>query len=134
QGNLATAIGGAAGNGEESLADKGLAHETGDGDAIDGKTDQRAPDRCAGNEGAGAIDRINDPAIAAFARRAPFLADNGMIGKGLADNGANGRFGALVGLGDRIKAGGQLVVDGERGAEKGQGALGSSRRSREQGG
>ena len=114
-------IGGAAGAGQEGFANKGLGHDAGNGNAIMGKADQRAPDRHAGDEGAGAIDGIDDPGVFAVARIAPFLADNGVVGEIFANDGANGGLGAAIGLGDRIKASGELVVDTQIGAEQRQG-------------
>jgi hypothetical protein len=46
----------------EALTREGLAHHPHFGPAIDGETDQRAPDRKAADEGTRAIHRIQHPA------------------------------------------------------------------------
>ena len=58
----------------ETLAGEGLVHQAEQRYAVTGQPDQRAPKRQAEDEGAGAVDRIDDPAIlgvAAQSRRTP---------------------------------------------------------------
>ena len=50
------------GGGPETLTGEGLAHHSLFGSAIDGETDQRAPDRKAADKGTSPIHRIQDPA------------------------------------------------------------------------
>lgn len=69
-----------------------------------------------------AIDRVDDPGVIALAAIAPLLADNGVVGKGISDDAANSGFGAAVGLGDRVKTGGEFVVDAQIGPEQWQGS------------
>ena len=71
---VAAVVARVAGNAQIDLAGEGLGHEAGDGAAIDHEADQRAPDRNAGDEGAGAVDGVDDPGEAARSpacRRAP---------------------------------------------------------------
>ena len=86
--------------------------------------DQRAPDRKAGDERFGAVDRIEHPdVIGIFALVAEFLADDAMLRKAGIDHPAHHRLGGAVGFGDGIEVlarafAGALVVDAERGSEK----------------
>ena len=111
-----------AGERHEDFAREGLGHEPGDGAAIDREADQRAPDGDAGDEGAGAVDWVDDPAEAAGAGLVvPLLADDRMIGEALAEECADGEFGLAIGLGNGIETAGLLVVHSDGLAEAGQG-------------
>ncbi len=109
--------GGLAGQAEVDLAGEGLRHQAGDGPAVDGEADQRAPDRDAGDEGAGAVDRVDDPVEAAVEPLlvVPFLADDGVVGEALADQlrGWRARPRGRRRSPDRSRR--LLVVDGEAG-------------------
>src|SRR6185437_5357655 len=86
--------------------------------------DQRAPGHHPGDEGFGAVYRVEQPDIFGVgALGAVFLADDAVIGKILGDERAHGLFGGPVGGGDRIETAGFLVVDGQRRAEKRQDGL-----------
>ena len=115
---------------DEGFADEGLGHEAGDGATLVEKADQRAPDGDPGDEGAGAVDGIDDPVIGAGGGfGVPFLTDDAMVGEAIGDHGADGDFGVAVGGSDRIETGFPFVLDGERRAEAGEGAArGGARR------
>ena len=97
--------------------------------------DQRAPDRKAGDEGLGAVDRVEHPDIfGVLAFAAELLADDAVLGKVGLDQAAHHGFGGAVGLGDRVEIAGTLVVDGKRGAEKRQdGFAGGGRQAADEG-
>ena len=76
--------------------------------------DQRAPQRQAGDEGLGAVDRVEHPDIFGVrALVAEFLADDAVLRKCRADQPAHRGFRRAVGLGHRIEAAARLVVDAE---------------------
>jgi hypothetical protein len=89
------------------------------------QTDQRAPGHHAGDEGFGAVDRVEHPDIFGVgALGAVFLTKNAVVGKILADERAHGVFGRTVGRSDRIEAAaGLLVLDRQRGAKERQNGL-----------
>ena len=73
------------------------------GFAFEIQADQSRPGRHAANEGAGAVDRIEDPGEAGIAVfGSVFLAENAMIGIALLDQLAHHPLGAFVGLGNRV--------------------------------
>ena len=116
----------------EAFAGERLVHHAVDRLAVAHQRDQRAPGRHAGDEGLGAVDRIEHPDIFGVgALAAEFLADDAVIGKGAADEGAHRGFGRVVGGGHRIEAAGPaLVLDAQRGAEERQdGFAGDGRQS-----
>ena len=122
---LAAVVVRVAGDAQIDLAGEGLGHEAGDGAAVDHQSEQRAPDRDAGDEGAGAVDGIDDPGEAAGRRLVlELFADDAVIGEALGEQCADGALGLAVGVGHRVEAGCELVVDGKLGAEAGQGVLG----------
>jgi len=87
-----------------------------------GKGDQRAENRKAGDEGAGAVDRIDHPGVvSAGVVFAQFLAKDSVIGIGLDDEVADRLFGLAVGAGDGLLGAGRgrLVLDRVVGAEMG---------------
>ena len=90
-----------------------------------GQADQRAPGGQAGDEGAGAVDRIEHPDV--FRIRllgAEFLADDAVGREAALDELAHGRLARPVGLGDRVeRAAAGLVLRGDGGAEEGQDRL-----------
>ena len=66
---------------KEALADEWLVHQTKQGLAASREPDQSAPQRLADDEGARAVDRIDDPAILGIgAQRAELLADDAVRG------------------------------------------------------
>ena len=130
----AAVVVGLPGQREEDLAGERLRHQSRHRTAIDIEADQRAPDRHAGDEGTGAVDRVYDPGEASGAGLVvPFLADDGVVGEALAEQLANRQFCIAVRLGHRVEAHGVLVVDRKPGAEPGQGARGRNHRRIQQG-
>ena len=109
----------------EALADEGLVHHAEDRRAVAGEADQRAPDGDAGDEGLGAVDRIEDPDVLGVdIFVAIFLADDAVAGKGALDELAHRRLAGPVALGDGIEAAEPgLVLDADGGAEEGQDRL-----------
>jgi hypothetical protein len=80
--------------------------------------DQGAEQRAAGDEGAGAVDRVEQPDPFGIGPvGAVFLAPDAVAGEALAQQGADGAFGAAVGLGDG--AGIALGVNQQGRTEKG---------------
>ena len=117
-----------AAHGTKPLADIRLVHNAQNRHAILRQRDERAPARHAGNKGARAINRIDDPAkiIAGTGRLfvVKLFAQNAMLGKLLADKRANGGLGIAVGMGDRVEpVFAQLVVNFLRGAKQRHGFL-----------
>ncbi len=106
---------------EEFLAGKGLVHQAVTGGVLVQQADQGAPQRQAGDEALGAVDRVEHPDIFGLCvHRAEFLADHPVMRKGFADQAAHRGFGRAVGLGDRIEdAAGGFVLHREGGAEEG---------------
>ena len=89
----------------ESLAQHRLVQDAQQRHVILFQRDQRAPFVAAGDEGAGAIDRIEHPTEAGRAGLfAIFLAQDGVVRALAVDDGADGAFGATIGLGDGIEA------------------------------
>ena len=89
----------------EALARERLVHHAEHRLAEPHQPDQRAPGQHAGDEGLGAVDRIEHPDIFGVgALGAVFLAEDAVLGKGLADQRAHGVFRRAVGGGDRIEA------------------------------
>ena len=65
------------------------------------KADQRAKERAAGQEGAGAVNRIQHPEIFGIAPlRAVFLAHDAMGGEALGEEGPQGPLSRPIGFGD----------------------------------
>ena len=113
----------------EQFADEGLRHHAGHRVALVRQPDQRAPERDAGDEGARAVDRIDDPDM--VARRvlgAELLAEYAVAGILGPDQRADGLLGLAVGLGHRIESALQLVGDVAGLPEPGQGLGGRSSR------
>ena len=108
----------------KSLARERLVHHAEHRLAETHQADQRAPGHHAGDEGLGAVDRIEHPDIFGVgALGAVFLAEDAVAREILADERAHGLLGGAVGGGDRIEAAGFLVLDRQRGAEKRQDGL-----------
>ena len=94
----------------EQFADEGLRHHAGHGVAFVGQPDQRAPERDAGDEGARAVDRVDDPdMVARHVLRTELLAKYAVAGMLGADQRADRLLGLAVGLGHRVEAAFQLV-------------------------
>ena len=82
------------------------------------ETDQCAPDRHAGDEGACAVDGVDHPELVAIhADILMLLAENTVCRKLGLDQLTDGDLGGLVTLGDRIETGLLLVDDGKARAE-----------------
>lgn len=100
---------------DHELAEDGLMDATEDGFAAVEKGDEGAPERDAGDEGFGAIDRVEHPGpFGAFVEVAEFLAKDAVIGEARGDEAAHELLGAAIGGGDR--GGIALEIDGEVGA------------------
>ena len=85
------------------------------------QADQRAPGHHAGDEGFGAVDRIEHPDVfGVCVLGAVFFAEDAMFGEVVADRRPHLVFGRAVGRGDRIETAGFLVFDRQRGAEERQ--------------
>ena len=98
----------------EALAGEGLVHEAEQRCAVPEEADKGAPQRLADDEGAGAVDRIDDPAIVGLGpARAELLADDAVRRMGVGDRLSDGGLGGNVRGGDRIEQGAALVVNGE---------------------
>ncbi len=96
--------------GEIALAGERLLDHAHHRPAVLLQADQRAPDRHPGNEGARAVDRIDDPDIFAVEPNiAVLLAENAVLGKVLFDQRPDRRFRSAVALRHRIEAARQLV-------------------------
>ena len=105
----------------EALFRERLMHHAVDRFAEAHQADQRAPGDHAGDEGFGAVDRIEHPDIFGVGMlRAVFLAEDAVLGKIRADQGPHRIFRGAVGGGDRVEAARQLVLDRQRGAEERQ--------------
>ena len=106
----------------EAFTGERLVHHAEDRLAVAHQADQRAPGRHSGDEGFGAVDRVEHPDILGVRTLAAvFLADDAVIRKGAADEGAHRGFGRVIGGGHRIEAAGPaLVRDAQRGAEEWQ--------------
>ena len=90
--------------------------ETRHRNVVPDQPDKRSEDRPPADEGAGAVDRVDHPAVAAAALpRGMFLAEDLVIRKGRDDGVAQGKFGGLVGHRDRRVIG--LPFDGAAAAE-----------------
>ena len=80
--------------------------------AFEFHADKRSVERHAVDERLGAVDGIENPAIAAFAFPfGKFLAQNGVVGKGFGDHAPQFRFRQPIGHGDRRIVG--LEIDGQ---------------------
>ena len=89
---------------EEALADEWLVHQSEQRCAFVGQADEGPPQRLADDEGAGAVDRIDDPAIVGVAaKRAELLPDNAMRGMQLCQPLPDRHFCTAVGGGHRIE-------------------------------
>ena len=78
--------------------------------------DQGAKARPAGDEGAGAVNRVDHPdAARAFVMRRQFLADDAVIGKARGEDFAQRLLGQAVGDGDRALVG--FLLSGHAGTE-----------------
>ena len=98
----------------EALAGEGLVHQAEQRCPVPEEADQGAPERLADDEGAGAVDRIDDPAIVGLGpARAELLADDAMRRVGVGDRLSDGGLGGNVRGGDGIEQGAALVVNGE---------------------
>ena len=88
----------------KALADEGLVHHPEHRRALVQQRDQRAPDRKSGDEGFGAVDRIQHPDIfGVLALVAEFLADDAVLGEICLDQPPHHRFRGAIGFGDRIE-------------------------------
>ena len=115
--------------GIEQLAGEGLRHETGHGIAVDRQPDQRSPHRQAGNEGARAVDRVDDPHMPTrHVLAAMLLPEDAMIGVFRRYQRANRPLGLTVGLRHRIETLRLLVGDCTLAAEARQGLGGGGTR------
>ncbi len=77
-----------------------------------GQADQGAPERQAEDEGAGAVDRVDDPAIVRVRPDgAELLAKDAVGGIGLGQSLPDGGFSAAVGRGDRVEGSASFVVN-----------------------
>ena len=98
----------------EALAGEGLVHEAEERCAVADEADQGAPERLADDEGAGAVDRIDDPAIVGLGpARAELLADDAVRRMGVGDRVSDGGLGSNVCGSDGIEQGAALMVNGE---------------------
>src|SRR5262249_34581045 len=114
----------------EALAGEGLVHHPEHPLAPSQQGDQPAPGRHPADERLRAVDRIEHPDI--FRVRpliTEFLADDAMIRKAAADEGAHRGFGRMIGRGHGVEAAGAaLVLDAERRAEEWQDGISRYRR------
>src|SRR4029077_4570289 len=98
----------------EALSDEGLVHQAKQRCPVPEEADKGAPQRLADDEGAGAVDRIDDPAIVClWTARAELLADDAMRRVGVGNRVSDGGFGGNVRGGDRVEQDAALVVNGE---------------------
>ena len=98
----------------EALAGEGLVHQAKQRCPVPEEADKGAPQRLADDEGAGAVDRIDDPAIVGLGpARAELLADDAVRRVGLGDRLSDGGFGGDVGGSDRVEQGAAFMVNGE---------------------
>ena len=96
---------------EKDFIQTGLTDHPDAGPAFGAQGDQIGPERQAGDEGAGAVDRIQDPDVVGLRPvLAIFLADDPVIGISGCDQGAERRLCLTVGLGDRIEGTGAALV------------------------
>ena len=109
----------------ETLAGERLVHHAIDRNALAGQANERAPDRDAGDEGAGAVDRVEHPNIVGVGiLGAEFLAEDAMGREGALDQVAHHVFAGASALGDGIEdAAARFVLGGVPGAEEGQDRL-----------
>ncbi|MCY1294247.1 hypothetical protein D9M70_435340 [compost metagenome] len=121
--------------GKEALAGERLVHQAHHRVAIAIEADQRAPDRQAGNEGARAVDRVDDPHIFAVEPDIAMLfAKDAMLRKMLLDQRTDRSFRRLVRLRYRIEAAFDLVDHAGADPESRQGlCLGSFSKAIEEG-
>ena len=103
--------------GDEALAGEGLRHDADPRPARFAIADQRAPHRHAGDEGAGAVDRIDHPQPVAGAAGAEFLAEHRMVRIARRDRRKDRPFGRPVGFRHRVEIRRALVVHGRAGAK-----------------
>ncbi len=97
----------------EALAGEGLVHQAEQRGAATGQPDKGAPKRQAENEGAGAVDRVDDPAIFGVAPEgAEFFANDAVGRVGLGNSGTDRCFGGTVGRGHRIEDIASFMVNG----------------------
>ena len=121
---------------EESLASEGLIHQTKEWNAATRQADQCSPQREAEDEGTGAVDRIDHPAIVGIAPgRAELLANDAVTRTGVCQRFPNRGLRCTVGRGDRIEKIASFMVNREGCPEMRQndraGSVGQSVRSRE---
>ncbi len=96
----------AGGRADEDLARIGLADRAQHRTSLMAQADQGGPQRQAGDEGARAVDRVQDPdELGVRAVFAILLADHAVIGIALGDQLADRRLGAAVGFRHRIEGG-----------------------------
>ena len=82
------------------------------GAAVFVEADERAPDGNAGDEGAGAVDRIDDPDMAAVRlHHAMLFAEDAVVRIAALDQAPDRQLRRPVGLGHRVEAAGLLVGD-----------------------
>ena len=106
---------GHASHGGEGLLEVRLVQPARHGDLAVEQGDQRAPHRDAADEGLGAVDGVDDPAVAAVgAAGAPLLALELVLGVPLGDRGPEDVLDAAVGLGDRVVPVDAALVLGEQ--------------------
>ena len=123
----------------EPLARERLVHEAQDDILALEQPDERAPKRRAHDEGARAVDRVDDPAEACVRAHLPqLLADEAVVGTACGDRAPDRALGGAVGGRHRIEgAVARLVRDGQRpaeiGADDGGGSVGELVREGEQG-
>ena len=106
------AVSAVAAQGAKDLLHGRHADDAGDQFALVFEADERGPDRDAADEAAGAVDRVDDPAIAGGAGRvAEFLAEEAVVGEFAEQDFAHQIFGAAVGHGDGALV--RLPFDGD---------------------
>src|SRR5690606_18906934 len=95
----------------EKFAGKRLRHHSRPGIAVNSEAQKRAPHRQAGNEGAGSIDGIDNPDMAAVdILRSVFFPQNAMVRKSLANHRPNRTLRRAVCFGHRIETNAIFVV------------------------
>jgi hypothetical protein len=122
--------GGGFGAGPEPFAGDWLIHEAQHGIVAVHEADERAPQRRAHDEGARAVDRIDDPAQArVFARATKLLADEPVVGPAVGQRTRDRPLGRTVGDGHRIEGAVPRLVG--TAAPAGRRADGGSRKDRQ---
>jgi hypothetical protein len=88
----------------ETLVGEWLAHHSHCRAPVEQQANQRPPDGNSAQEGAGAIDRVEDPLNGAAAGGAEFFAHDGVFRESRGDQVAYRPFRLAVGIGDGIEA------------------------------